>query len=217
MKTPYTYLIGWKDLDKWYYGVRFARNCHPDDLWTKYFTSSKVVQEYREKYGEPNVVEVRCVFNTPSQARLWEEKVIRRITAVKSDRWLNKGCGGVAFATPEKLSEEWKQRIRDGVNSPEVKAQMRINQSKARIGKTHSEVTKKKISESQKGERNHQYGKQQSSESNQKRSVSLRGRHKSDETQQRMRKPKSPAHREKLAEINRERAKKRKAQNETLL
>jgi hypothetical protein len=37
----YTYLIGWSKLDKWYYGVRYASNCNPDELWVKYKTSSK--------------------------------------------------------------------------------------------------------------------------------------------------------------------------------
>ena len=31
--TPYTYLIGWKDQEKYYYGVRFAKGCEPKDLW----------------------------------------------------------------------------------------------------------------------------------------------------------------------------------------
>ena len=39
-RTPYTYLIGWSKLDKWYYGCRYGINCHPDDFWKTYFTSS---------------------------------------------------------------------------------------------------------------------------------------------------------------------------------
>jgi len=38
---PYTYLIGWSNLNTWYYGRRTSKNCHPSDLWQKYFTSSK--------------------------------------------------------------------------------------------------------------------------------------------------------------------------------
>ena len=71
-------------------GVRFARNCHPDDLWTKYFTSSVNVMEYRWLYGEPDVIEIRQTFNDSIQAREWEHKVLRRMKVVKSEQWLNK-------------------------------------------------------------------------------------------------------------------------------
>lgn len=50
--VPYTYLIGWSKLNKWYYGSRTAKNCHPSELWIKYFTSSKFVKEFRRLYGE---------------------------------------------------------------------------------------------------------------------------------------------------------------------
>lgn len=92
MTTPFTYLIGWSVHNKWYYGVRFAKNCNPDDLWTKYFTSSKYVQQMREEHGEPDVVEVRRTFLSQIDARLWEQKVLRRLDAVKSTHWLNKTC-----------------------------------------------------------------------------------------------------------------------------
>ena len=38
-RTPYTYLIGWSNLNKFYYGVRYGKGCHPSDLWVKYFGS----------------------------------------------------------------------------------------------------------------------------------------------------------------------------------
>ena len=55
---PYTYMIGWSRLDQWYYGARYAQNCHPSDLWTTYFTSSKTVASFRELYGEPDIIRV---------------------------------------------------------------------------------------------------------------------------------------------------------------
>ena len=45
-RIPYTYIIGWSSLNKWYYGVRYAKNCKPEDLWKTYFTSSKHVKEF---------------------------------------------------------------------------------------------------------------------------------------------------------------------------
>lgn len=97
MKTPYTYLIGWRELNKWYYGVKFAKNCHPDQFWVSYHTSSQDIKVLREQFGEPDVVEIRKVFetrrntDTSDDARLWEHKVLRRIRAVKKKEWINKG------------------------------------------------------------------------------------------------------------------------------
>ena len=49
---PFTYLIGWKNLNKYYYGVRYADNSTPSDLWTVYFSSSDIVTDYRKKLSE---------------------------------------------------------------------------------------------------------------------------------------------------------------------
>jgi hypothetical protein len=87
---PYTYLIGWSNHNKWYYGVRYAQNCNPQDLWKTYFTSSKHVKKFREEYGEPDVVQVRKIFNTKKSAILWEEKVLQKLNVRNNDNWLNK-------------------------------------------------------------------------------------------------------------------------------
>ena len=91
--TPYTYLIGWSKHNKWYYGVRFGRGCHPSDLWVTYFTSSKRVKKFWEENGDPDVVEVRKTFQTGEPARIWEEKVLHRID-ISDDKWLNANVAG---------------------------------------------------------------------------------------------------------------------------
>jgi len=88
--TPYTYLIGWSKLNKWYYGVRFAKGCHPNDLWTSYYTSSKYVKMFREENGEPDVILIRRTFSDRIQALDWEHKVLRRMNVSTKDTWLNK-------------------------------------------------------------------------------------------------------------------------------
>ena len=85
----YTYLIGWTQHQKWYYGVRYAKNSVPTDLWKSYFTSSKHVKAFRKEHGEPDVVEVRKIFQDCDLAREWESKVLRRIKAVSDERFLN--------------------------------------------------------------------------------------------------------------------------------
>jgi len=97
----YTYVVGWTKLNKFYYGVRFAKNCHPNDLWKKYFTSSKIVKHYRETHGEPDIVQVRKIFNDVDNAILWERKVLTKLKVLTSDKWLNQNIGGAV-----KLDEE---------------------------------------------------------------------------------------------------------------
>jgi hypothetical protein len=95
--TPYTYLIGWSNMDKWYYGSRYAKksNClyesgsHPDDLWKTYFTSSKIVKMFRDVYGEPDVIEIRKTFLFAEDAINWEQKALRRIGAVEKSKFIN--------------------------------------------------------------------------------------------------------------------------------
>lgn len=90
---PYTYLIGWSKIDKWYYGVRYATNCDPALFWIVYFTSSDVVKQYRNDYGEPDVIEIRKTFNDAESARIWEHKVLKRLNVQFNDKWLNISTG----------------------------------------------------------------------------------------------------------------------------
>jgi len=87
---PYTYLIGWSDLDVWYYGCRFAKGCNPSDLWNSYFTSSKYVKEFVDCFGPPDVKEIRKIFINTKSARIWENKVLKRMKVVDKDNWINK-------------------------------------------------------------------------------------------------------------------------------
>lgn len=88
-RTPYTYLIGWSKLNKWYYGVRYRKGCAPSELWSKYFTSSHVVKQFRKLNGDPDIVIVRRVFKDVDSARHWERKVLKRLKVVESNKWLN--------------------------------------------------------------------------------------------------------------------------------
>ena len=94
---PYTYLIGWSKYNKFYYGVRTAKNCNPSDLWITYFTSSKYVNEFYKKFGQPDIIQIRRIFLTKESALLWEYKVIKRMKLIFSDIWLNKGLTGKKF------------------------------------------------------------------------------------------------------------------------
>ena len=90
-RTPFTYTIHCIDENVNYYGVRFARGCHPDELGVKYFSSSKTVKRLIKHYGVARFVfNVRKVFNSPEKAIAWETKVLCRLDAAHNPRWLNK-------------------------------------------------------------------------------------------------------------------------------
>jgi len=86
---PYTYLIGWSQHNKWYYGVRYSKKCNPEDLWKTYFTSSKKVQEFRKQYGDPDIIQVRKIFDNPIKAKSWEDRVLMKLKVESSEKWLN--------------------------------------------------------------------------------------------------------------------------------
>lgn len=105
-RTPYTYLIGWTNLNTWYYGRRTKKGCHPNELWVKYFTSSRDVKSFRERHGDPDIIEVRKIFTGPDsihKCSAHEVKIIRRIKAVVNPNWLNKGNAGAEFNTSMKV------------------------------------------------------------------------------------------------------------------
>ena len=110
----YTYLIGWSHQDKYYYGVRYANQTNPqDDFWKKYFTSSTYVAECREKFGDPDIIQIRKTFDSPDDATAWETKVLQRINAVDRNDFLNKQCGKYWIMDDEvkqKMSESAKKR-----------------------------------------------------------------------------------------------------------
>jgi len=108
--TPYTYLIGWSDQQKYYYGVRYKNNCNPSDLWVTYFTSSKHVKIFREHYGEPDIIEIRKTFVDKKTALLWEQKVLKKLKIKTNNKWLNVAIGMPSFEK-RKHSEEYKKHM----------------------------------------------------------------------------------------------------------
>lgn len=91
MSTPYTYRITHLPSGKHYYGCRYAKNCHPSDLWVTYFTSSSQIKRLIEQDGKKSfVIEIRKVFQSESECRAWENKVLRRLKIPNNENWINK-------------------------------------------------------------------------------------------------------------------------------
>lgn len=87
---PYTYLIGWSSHNLYYYGVRYSKKCDPSELWVKYKTSSVYVQKIYQAYGDPDIIQVRRIFDDRKKAMIWEHKVLRRMKVIDSTKWINK-------------------------------------------------------------------------------------------------------------------------------
>lgn len=126
MGIPYTYRITHLPSGKHYYGARYAKNCHPDDLWVKYFTSSKTVKKLIEQDGKDAFfVEVRKVFETPEECVAWEVEVLRRLRVSSNQNWLNVSVIG----SPTKDMLEKSMLNKYGVTNcmllPEFKSKVR--------------------------------------------------------------------------------------------
>lgn len=102
---PFTYRIGWSKLDKHYYGVKYAKGATPKDLWTTYFTSSKIVDDYRNIYGEPDIIEIRKVFTDSKDALLWEKNVLIKLGVINNEKWLNQSYTNIWELTPDEKSK----------------------------------------------------------------------------------------------------------------
>jgi hypothetical protein len=106
----YTYLIGWTKLNKFYYGVRYSKKSTTEELWITYFTSSKHVKDFRIENGEPDIIQIRKVFNDKQKAQLWEHKVLKRLNCAKSEKWLNK-TDNISIHYSEKYSNTLPGRL----------------------------------------------------------------------------------------------------------
>jgi len=114
MIKAYTYFIGWKKLNLWYYGVRYKKGCTPDDFFTTYFSSSKLVHALMLKHGMPDVRKIRKTFNNVKASLIWEQTVLRRMNVLHKENWLNQNISGAINFTPamrQIMSDRKKGRV----------------------------------------------------------------------------------------------------------
>lgn len=190
--TPYTYFIGWSSLKLYYYGVQYKKYCTPDDLFKKYFTSSKLVKQYIKNYGLPDIIQIRKTFSCKEKALLHEHKVLRRLNAKHRKDFLNKTNGRDWKQTSDGLI--WIRNHIDPIKATKVKyiknkdgipngwylgfkssEKRKESIRKWATGRKHNYETKIRMSEAQKGIKNHNYGKRISLETKRKISESTLG------------------------------------------
>jgi len=110
--TPFTYLIGWSEFNKFYYGVKYSKKGHPNDLWTTYFTSSNSVKNFRIKNGEPDIIKIDYIFDNIFEAKFYEYEYIKNNKLIYDNDWLNLGNSGEFFCgNKESLKEQSKRFI----------------------------------------------------------------------------------------------------------
>lgn len=141
----YTYLVINNITHKWYYGVRYAKNCKIEDLGKTYFTSSESVKEDIKKYGiDVFSWFVRKTFKNIEDALQWEMTVLRRMNVVNNPNCYNQHCGkGFTVRYGDKNSSkrpEVRKKLSDGkkgslnpVHSQHVKQKMKSTKAKKSI------------------------------------------------------------------------------------
>lgn len=162
--TPFTYLIGWSKLDRWYYGSRTARignclyesGCHPDDLWKTYYTSSIHVKEFRQKFGEPDVIQIRKTFQSADECLKWEYRIIKRLKLANDARWLNRGDGFGGYNTSKPKSAKHREKLsawQTGLKRGKCSEKTRKLISERTRGLKRSEATKLAMSIARRGKK----------------------------------------------------------------
>jgi hypothetical protein len=125
-RTPFTYVITHIPTGKKYYGVRYKKGCLPSDLWSTYFTSSKIIHALINQDGkEAFSFEIRKTFSSVKHCLIWETTVLHRLNARDNAQWLNNHNGGNTFYNNTPASIETREKM-----------------SKVRKGKPKSETMK---------------------------------------------------------------------------
>lgn len=107
----YTYHIFCRPTQQHYYGVKFAKNCDPNDLGIHYTSSSKKVKALIDKHGIENFIfTIRKIFDDPKAAVDWEQKVLRRLDVLHRSDWLNNAIG-TSYRSVGPKSEDHKRKI----------------------------------------------------------------------------------------------------------
>ena len=182
--VPYTYFIKWSTLNLMYYGVKYAEGCHPDDFWVVYFTSSKLVQKCRNKYGEPEICKVSKRFTTKEAAVMHEMRFLKRVNAMNHPKFLNRsnGNGRCDSSNPEirqKISESMKGENnhmfgkKHTIKSKKKMSRANLGKKNPMYGRTHTDEVKERLKQANLGMSNPAYGKTWVNDGNAQKMIDL--------------------------------------------
>jgi hypothetical protein len=160
MFQPYTYYIYHVPTGKKYYGCEHKKTAHSSNLWTKYFSSSKIVHRLLEQYGPDSFqTQVRKIFSSAKEALSYEDRFLRKVHAVEKDDWLNQAyvcgpshCNWSGRTHSQKVKDDAKRRKTDWWKSLSEIERQHISNSwcgsgNSRFGKPFTEKWKQEQSE----------------------------------------------------------------------
>jgi hypothetical protein len=150
----------WKETGKRYYGVRFAKDCDPTDLWNPYKTSSKFVREEVDNCGDPDIIQIHKTFETQEEAREYETTILSWLNVTEENIWLNATDNIAIKSMPgemnpmygkcrigEKRNPNTGKNISEGLKSSnKVKERFLKSEKHPMYGKKHTEKTKELLS-----------------------------------------------------------------------
>ena len=136
--------------NQFYYGVRYANNCHPRDLWSIYFTSSANVKKLIALYGKDSFkTEIRKTFNDANAAIAWEKRVTRKI--ISWPNCLNKSSWPAVSIESRARGNKSKSIVQEDGLTIFQKAgmtwKMKKNNVDPETGSTFAEIRKRKFNE----------------------------------------------------------------------
>lgn len=109
---PFTYIIGWSEHKKFYYGAKYAQGCQPSDLWESYFTSSDYVKSFREEFGEPDIIKIHKTFIDKDSCVAFETQYLTKIDAKNHQLFLNESNGGGKSFYKKEVTEKEKEKTK---------------------------------------------------------------------------------------------------------
>lgn len=139
MTTPFCYMVRCRTNGQVYYGVRYKTGCDPSDLWTKYFTSSKRVQQLIECYGPADFdFQVRKIFDSKEKARIWESKVLRRMKITQRSDFLNQHYTVASF-----VHKTGPFKGRKHTEESKCKTSNTMKERKVNVGRTREDLSER--------------------------------------------------------------------------
>ena len=104
MTTPYTYVLKHKPTGRIYFGARWAKKCHPDDLFVTYFSSSKTINKMiKEEGADVFMYKVVETFSRPEDCVRKEYEVLQKYKAGRNPRFIN---------LSHSMSQAWSREMR---------------------------------------------------------------------------------------------------------
>ena len=190
-KYNYVYQITNKENGKMYIGTRSSKDLPEDDLGTKYFSSSSDKDFILEQKENKDLFEYKVLrsFDTRLEALEYEIYLHSFYDVDRNPLFYNKAKQtSTGFDTKAYYTEEMRiaasRRMKE--NNPMSKKEVKEKALESRKNIVVSEKTKKKISDSLKGEKHPQYGKPRSEETKKKISESTKGKVFSEETKKKI-------------------------------